>query len=593
MGLNASLVRTALGKEPADLIVRGGELVNVHSGQIYKSDIAVRDGRVASVGPVPETAEGPNTRVVDATGFFVAPGFIDAHIHIESSMLTYAEFAKAVVRRGTTAVASDLMEVTIVSGLPGLKALLAESKNTPVKLYYPVPSFMGEDESAFHTTGSTLSPDLIEELLDLPEATGLAEVLFPPILAESEESAHALALAETRGKTAEGHAPALTGAELNAYASCGIRSDHESTNKEEALAKLRAGLRVLIREGSASSDLRDAIRAVTEDGADARYVSLVSDDIDALHIKDFGHQDHKVRLAIAAGMRPIEAIRAVTINPAENLKIDGERGSIVPGKVADLVLLSSLTDCRVSKVVVAGELVVDEKDGETVLTKNFAAPAYDRTLLHTVRLLKPVAAADMLIAAEGARSARVRVIDVSGDSLLTFASEADLPVVRGVIGADVARDVLPIACVERYGKHGGMGRSFVRGVGLKAGALALSVGHDHHNITVVGTNGGDMAAAVNRTAELQGGIVYVKDGAVSAEIPLPVCGLLSPDSADSVAEALRALIRVLAENGCRLPSPNVTLSFITLIFIPELAITDLGLFDVRRFSLVDPVVSRA
>ncbi|MDR1778871.1 MAG: amidohydrolase family protein [Clostridiales Family XIII bacterium] len=516
---------------------------------------------------------------------------MDAHIHIESSMLTYTEFAKAVVKRGTTAVASDLMEVTIVSGITGLKELLKEAQGTPVKLYYPVPSFMGEDETAFHTTGSTLVPEMIEELLALPEAVGIAEVLYPPILAESEASAHVLALADARGKTAEGHAPALTGDALNAYASAGIRSDHESTNREEALAKLRAGLRVLIREGSASADLNAAIQIITQDGACARYVSLISDDIDALHIKDCGHQDHKVRMAIAAGVTPMAAIRMVTINPAESLKIDRERGSIAPGKVADMALLSSIEACDVVKVISEGKLVVD---GGALLT-DIAAPAYAPELLNTVKLSNPVKSEDLTIsvADAAATKAKVHVIGASGTSLLTDARTAELAIEGGVIQPDVSQDVLAIACVERYGKHGGIGKSFIQGIGLTAGAIAISVGHDHHNITVVGTDYADMAAAVNRVAEIQGGLVYVKGGAVLSEIPLPVCGLLSPEDGDKVAEALRAFIKTVGENGCLLPSPNVTLSFITLIFIPKLAITDLGLFDVLQFKIIDPVLETA
>ncbi|MDR0851401.1 MAG: amidohydrolase family protein [Clostridiales Family XIII bacterium] len=591
MSLKKNLIRTALGKEPADLIIKNGNLVNVHSGEIYKTDIAVRDGLIASIGPVPEGAFGQKTQIIDAEGRYLAPGFIDAHIHIESSMLTYTAFAKAVVVRGTTAVVSDLMEVTIVSGVPGLKALLKEAESAPVKLFYPIPSFMGEEEAAYQTTGSLLLPNLIEELILLPQAIGLAEVLYPPILAEDENSARNLALAEKYGKTAEGHAPALLGEALNAYAGTGIRSDHESTNKEEALAKLRAGLRILIREGSASSDLQDVIRILTEENVDTRYISFISDDIDALHIQDFGHQDHKVRLAVQTGVSPVKAIQMVTINPAESLKLDGTRGSILPGKVADIVILSSLKDCRVEKVIIDGQLIVDEKDGQAVLQKSYPPPLYEDVLLNTVRLVASVRGADLLIEAPEKSLAKVHVIGISGANLLADALEADLPVVDDVIRADIPGDVLHIACVERYGKNGNIGKSFVRGVGLKAGAIALSVGHDHHNITVVGTNGADMAAAVNRVAALNGGIVYVRDNTVVSEIALPVAGLLSLKNGDQVADDLRRLIAILKENGCLLPSPNVTLSFVTLIFIPFLAITDKGLFDVLKFRIIDPVIS--
>jgi len=587
MTLNPSLIRTSLGKEPADLVIKNGKLINVNSGEIYIADVAVRGDRIASIGPLPEGAVGRETTVIDASGYFLAPGFIDAHIHIESSMLTYTEFAKMVALRGTTAVASDLMEVTIVSGLDGMKELLAEAARTPVRMYYPVPSFM-DDSPDIQTTGSELDPRAVRELLELPEAVGLAEVLAPPVLAESPSLAGTLELAGRLGKTAEGHAPALRGAALNAYAGAGIRSDHESTSHGEALEKLRVGLRVLLREGSASTDMLEGLKMVTEEKVCTRRISLISDDIDALHIAKCGHMDHKVRLAIKAGIPPVEAIQMVTINPAESLKIDGECGSVSPGKFADIVFLSSIEDCAVEKVIARGELTVENSK----LLRGVESPKYSDKLLHTVHLKKRLSGEDMAIhAPDGKTVARVRVIAASGHNLLTGAEEAEVFVKNGIISCDVENDILHIACVERYGKNGSIGRAFIRGVGLREGSVAISVGHDHHNITVVGRGTSDMAAAVNRVAELEGGIVFVRDGTVLSEIPLPVCGLLSPESGDVVAGKLRCLIEALEESGCGLPSPNVTLSFITLIFIPDLAITDRGLFDVRTFKIVDPVIS--
>lgn len=586
MAYYQELINVALGKEPADIVIRGGNLINVNTGEIYQTDIAVKGSRIASIGPLADGTEGEDTKVIDASGYYLSPGFIDAHIHIESSLLTYTEFSKMVVKHGTTAVASDLMEVTIVSGSEGMKELLRESKDTPVKLYYPVPSFM-EEESELQTIGSALHSDLIRELIELPEAIGIAEVLYPPILNGSPQSKSVLELPQSRGKTAEGHAPALTGSQLNAYVSTGIRSDHECTNKEEALEKLRSGLRVLLREGSASTDLIDGIRVVTEEKADARHIALISDDIDALHISNLGHMDHKVRLAVRAGVPPVTAIQMVTINPAEGLKLDDEAGSITPGKYADIVFLSSLEECQVEKVISKGELVVDHR----TLTKEYGRPEYSSILLNTVKLVKPVEAGDLLIkTAVDKGTARVHVIGADSRSLLTESLEAKLWIEDGVVLPDVQNDILSIACVERYGKHGSVGKSFIKGVGLKEGAIALSVGHDHHNITVVGSDSEDMAFAVNRIEQLQGGIVLVRNKEVLGEIPLPICGLLSPDDGEIVADKLRQLIASLNQLGSDLPSPNVTLSFITLIFIPKLAVTDRGLFDVLQFRLIDPII---
>lgn len=582
--MDKRLIAVALGEEAADLVVKNGKLVNVHTGEIYPADVAIAGERIASVGDLPESVYGPGTKIIDASGKYLAPGFIDAHIHVESSMLTYTEFAKMVVKHGTTAVATDLMEITIVSGVEGMKEVLDESRETPVKLFYVVPAFM--EENGLQTTGSTLKADMMRDLIQWDEAIGLAEVLAPPILAGSPESAKILALSREFKKTAEGHAPAMYGGRLDAYVSTGVNSDHESTNKEEASQKLRAGLRVLMREGSASSDLRPCLKVITEDKADARHCAMVSDDIDALHIKDFGHLDHKVRIAVEEGVDPVTAIQMVTLNPAEALRIDRECGSISPGKNADIVLLSSLEKCAVEQVVARGELIVDEGR----LTRELPAPSYSGLLLDTVRLPR-IEADDLVIRVDQeAKRARVRVIGASPISLLTESLEYELPVRDGVIQPDLENDILHIACVERYGKNGSIGRSFIKNFGLKSGAVAISVGHDHHNVTVTGTDSYDMALAVNRIQELQGGLVYVNQGQVMAEIALPICGLLADEDGDVVAEQLRAVIAAMAEEGCTIPSPNVTLSFITLIFIPELAISDQGLFDVNTFQIIDPVI---
>ena len=368
-----------------------------------------------------------------------------------------------------------------------------------------------------------------------------------------------------------------------------MTSDHESTNKEEALQKMRCGLHVLMREGSASTDLRPCLKAITEEHINPRYCSMVSDDIDALHISRKGHLDNKVRIAIEEGVDPVTAIQMVTINPAENFHVDDRVGSITPGKDADIVFLSSLEECKVERVISAGELVVDEG----VLIKELPHPQYSDRLMNTIKLSKKITGDDLVLHADaGSAKAKVHVIGASPVTLLTEALEADLPVKDGVVQCDVKQDILRIACVERYGKNGSIGRSFIKGFNLREGAIAISVGHDHHNISVVGSDPEDMAAAVNRIAELQGGLVLVKGGQVLAEIPLPICGLLSDEGGEIVADRLEELIEKLRGLGCTVPSPNITLSFITLIFIPCFGITDQGLFDVKEFRIIDPIISQ-
>lgn len=582
--MDLRLINVALGKEKADIVIKGGKLINVHTREVYDSDIAVAGNKIAAIGNV-DNCIGENTKIIDASGYYLSPGFIDAHIHFESSMLSYTEFSKMVLKRGTTVVASDLMEVTIVSGVEGMKEVLKESESNPVTLVYPVPSFMSD--SHLQTTGSILGPELIEELIDLPQAIGLAEVLVPPVLGGSPVSANVLKLARDRRKTAEGHAPVTVGASLNAYASAGIRSDHEATTCEEALEKLRAGLRLLIREGAAATDLLACIKVVTEKGVDPRHCAMVSDDIDALHISKYGHLDHKIRMAVKAGVDPIVAIQMSTLNPAESLKIDEEHGSITPGKYADIVFISSLDDCKVEKVIAKGQMVVEDSKviGEIKTTN------YPDKLLNTVRFKNVINAEDLVIkVSEPAAKARVRVIGASSTSLLTDALEAELEIKDGAIQPDISSDILHIATIERYGLNGGIGKSFIKGFGLKSGAIATSVGHDHHNVTTLGTNPEDMAFAANRIQELGGGIVVVQDGKVLSEIPLPICGLLTNTDGEIVAGIQKEMLKKLNEMGCHMPAPFMTLSFITLIFIPRYGITDKGLIDVFNMEIVDPII---
>lgn len=585
--MNNHVIDVALGNAAADMVIKNGKLLNVHTGEIYETEIAIADKVIAAVGHLGENAIGENTKVIDAQGKIMVPGFIDAHIHFESSMLTYTEFSRMLVKHGTTAVATDLMEIAIVAGEEGINNVLRESEGLPVKLLQPIPAFMSE-EGELQTIGAALYPEMIEKLIKGPHAVGLAEVLYPPILNKSPLSAWMLELAEKYGKTAEGHAPELYGAQLNAYASAGIRSDHESTNKEEALGKLRAGLRVLIREGSAAQDLDAVVKMITENNVDTRHCALVSDDIDMLHIYEKGHLDYKVRRAIKAGVDPVKAIQMVTLNPAESLKVDNKYGSIAPGKCADIVFLSDLENCTVDSVISNGEYVVE--NGETIY--EYKKPEYSSVMLNTVKLSKEITGDDLVIKTDAnAKKAKVRVIGAKPTSLLTDALEAELDVVDGVIMPNAAEDVLRIACVERYGKGGSIGKSFIKGFGISKGAIATSVGHDHHNITVVGSDAEDMAAAVNRIKELNGGLVIAEDGKVKYELPLPICGLLTDLSGEESALILKKMQEDLQAKGCEMGSPYMTLAFITLIFIPFYGITDKGLVDVINGKVIDPVIS--
>lgn len=583
--MNERLMDVALGKQPADLIITGGKVVNVLTREIYAADVSVADGRIAAVGKLAAGAFGERTRIIDAGGCFLAPGFIDAHIHFESSMLTFRSFNRLVLPHGTTAVASDVMEISIVAGYKAVREVFREAEGLPVKLVNPVLAVSEMDDS-LQTVGDHLSEEAVEEMISEPHAVGFAELMPGFILERSPQAKKLWELANRRGKTLEGHCPGLADPELSAYASAGIRSDHECVTREEAREKLRHGLHLLIREGSASQDLEECIRVITEDGMDARYCSLVSDDVDMEHLHTFGHMDHKVRMAVRAGVDPVTAIQMVTINPAESLKMDDRFGSITPGKCADIVILTDLAGCSVRDVIANGVQAVS--GGKVVFP--FEEFTYAPFMEDTVRLKKPVTAEDLLIKAPcGAGKALARVMRVSGRSLYSEAKEATLPVIDGTVRCPGDEDIMYAACVERYGKNGGIGKAFASGFGFARGAMALSVGHDHHNITAIGKDPGDMALCVNRIAELGGGAVIAEGGRILYELPLPICGLLATMPGQEAAALLAEMQKYLRSQGCRMAAPFMSLSFTTLS-IPDYAITDKGLIDCHTLSIADPVI---
>ena len=424
------------------------------------------------------------------------------------------------------------------------------------------------------------------EMISTDHAVGFAELMPDFILQRSGQARQLWNLARQYGKTLEGHCPGLSDPELSAYASVGIRSDHECVTKEEAREKLRHGLHLLIREGSASQDLEECIKVITEDGMDDRYCSLVSDDIDMEHILTYGHMDHKVRMAVKAGVDPVTAIRMVTINPAESLKIDDRYGSLTPGKCADIVILTDLSACSVRDVISNGAVAVSNGKVDYAFDEFRYAPFME----NTVHLLKPVTAEDFRIKAPaGTTKARVRVMQVSGRSLYSEAKEAVLPVIDGEICCNEETDVMHAACVERYGKNGGIGKAFISGFGFTRSSIASSVGHDHHNITVIGKNLEDMALCVNRIAETGGGLVIAEKGEIIFELPLPICGLLATMDGEEAAVRLSGMQKYLREQGCWMMSPFMSLTFTTLP-IPAYAITDKGLIEVKTSSIRDPVL---
>ncbi len=585
--LTRELVMAAQGKVKADLVVRGGKVVNVHTAEIYPADVAVKHGRIVAVGDV-EHVLGSETEVIDAAGHYVAPGFLESHVHIESSMVTPTQFCRAVVPHGTTGVFIDNHEIANVLGVAGIKLMLEESRGLPLKVYLTVPSCVpalpGYDDA-----GAELGPADIEEALQWDEVPALGEMMNMPGVIAGDADVHAMlrATLEAR-KVITGHwaSPDL-GPALQAYAAAGISSDHESTRKEDAVAKLRLGMWVQFREGSAWKDVAETIRAITEEGLDPRHALLVADDVHADTLVSEGHLDHILRRAIAEGVDPLRAIQMITLNVAEYFRLAHEIGSIAPGRMADMVLFKELREPYVEKVIADGVLVASEGKWLVELP-SFMYPDY---AVRSVRLKAPLRPEDFVIKVPVASgSVRVRVIRAVEAKATTLYTEMDLPVVDGELRASPELDVAKLAVVERHRATGQIGLGLVTGFGLKAGAMASTVAHDSHNLLVMGMSDGDMAAAANVLAEHGGGMVAVRDGQVLALVPLPVAGLMSTEPVEVVDQQIKALERAWKELGCHIVSPFMTMSLLSLPVIPELRLTDRGLIDVRHVRQVDLVV---
>ncbi|MEW5932209.1 MAG: adenine deaminase [Bacillota bacterium] len=577
-----------MGVAPADTVIRGGRVVNVFTGEVLKADVAVARGRVAFVGDAAHTL-GPDTAVIDASGLYLVPGFIDGHVHVESSMLSLTQFCQAVLPRGTTAIFMDPHEIANVLGLDGVRLLLAEGEGLPLKVFATVPSCVPA-APRFEDAGASLDPAAVARALAWPRVAGLGEVMDFPAVIEGDERIHAeIGAALGLGKPATGHYahPDLARG-LVAYAASGVSSDHESTDADDVVARLRLGMWTMLREGSAWRDVRETVKAITEAGLNARRAVLVTDDCHPHTLLTEGHMDRVVRTAISAGLRPVTAIQMATLNPAEYFGVDAEMGGIAPGRRADIVFLTDLATVEVHQVMVDGQAVA--REGR--MLKALPDPRYPEFVRHSVKLARPLAPRDFAVhapAGAGGGEVTVRVIEVVEAKALTRHRTVTLPNDGGVLRAQPERDIAKVAVVERHGGGGGMGLGFVRGFGLQRGAVASTVAHDSHNLLIVGVDDGDMAAAGNALAECGGGMVAISGGRVMARVELPVAGLMSPRPACEVAAAVAELERAWRSLGCHLVSPFMTMSLLALPVLPELRVTNRGLVDTVRFRVVDVV----
>jgi adenine deaminase len=559
------LISVAKGETPADLLLKNAQIVNTFIGEIEQADVAIYGNRIAGVGNYDRATE-----IIDLEGSFLAPGLINGHTHIESSMLHPVRYAQAVVPRGTLAVVTDLHEIANVSGSKGIKFVTDLARKLPMDMLFMAPSCV--PATHLETSGARISSKEVKNILAHPKIIGLGEMMnFPGVVNGNEEVLRKIDAA--KGKVIDGHAPGLTGKELNAYLSAGIRSDHESTTLEEGKEKLSRGMYMMIREGSTEKNL-DALLPLVTDNTYKRCFFVV-DDLNCSDLLWEGDIDSVVRKAIDRGLEPVRAIQMATISTAEYFRLH-DRGAIGPGYIANLITITDLAKLEIDMVFYQGKMVA--RGGKLL----FSLPPVTMELKNTVRIKPPTG-----------KSLKIPVIDktypvieIIRGQIVTRKLVEDVKVVDGAVMSDVERDILKLVVVERHKASGNVGVGLVKGFGLKKGALASSVAHDSHNIIAVGANDLDILKAIEEINRLQGGLVVCANLEILASLPLPIAGLLSPEPLDVVVTQHEVVEKTAASLGSLPPAPFSILSFLALPVIPELRLTDLGLVDVKNFKLL-------
>jgi adenine deaminase len=580
------LVDVAMGRAPADVLVSKGRWVNVHSGEVIAgTDVAIKAGRFAAVGTDLGYTRGAATTVIDAAGRYLVPGLCDGHMHVESGMITVTEFVRAVLPHGTTSMFIDPHEIANVLGLPGVRLMHDEAAAMPTNVFVQMPSCVPA-APGLENAGASIGVDDVIEAMGWPNIIGLGEMMnFPGVAANDAKMLGEIAATQRAGKTVGGHYAALDlGRPFHGYVAAGPADDHEGTRTEDAIARVRQGMRAMLRLGSAWYDVAPQIKAITEHRLDPRNFILCTDDRFATTLMTEGHIDHAVRYAIAHGLPPITALQMVTINTATHFGLERELGSITPGRRADLILSSDLASLPIETVVAHGEVWAE---GGT-LVKDIAPYAYPDFARNTIKVGRRIVPADFKIAApDGKNAVLAKVIGIIENKTNTRALERTLRVEDGLVPGDRAQDVAQVAVVERHKGTGRVVNGFVSGFGYTADcAVAATVAHDSHHMIVVGTNRDDMAMAANRLQEVGGGFIVVSKGVELALVELPIAGMMSDERAEVVARKAEAVRLAMVQCGCTLNNALIQHMFVALPVIPELRLTDMGLVDVTKFELV-------
>ena len=566
----SNIINVARGLEKADLVIKNANIVNVLSEEIHKGDIAICDGVIAGIG---ENYLGE--KEIDINGAYLTPSFIDGHVHLESTMMLPKEFAKTVLPAGTTTVIIDPHEISNVLGLHGISFMHEAVKDLPMNVYTMLLSCV--PATPFETSGFDLNSYDLSLLIDKPWVLGIAEMMnFPGVLNLDKNVMAKLELAKSRGKRIDGHAPYLSGKDLCGYIASGVKSDHECTTPEEAIEKLRLGVYVMIREGTAAKDL-DALIPVLKT-SNTRKCIFVTDDRHPADLKE--HINGMVRRVVEAGVDPIKAVQIASLNTAEYFGLK-DLGAIAPGYKADLLVLPDLKTFKPDIVLKDGQVVAQDGKLAVEITENDAIATRNSVNVRWITM------DDFKIQTEGDGVKKVRALEVIPHQLITKSVMSDVKVVDGNAVSNVETDTLKICVIERHRATGNIGKGFVKGFNLKCGAIASTVAHDSHNMIVIGTNDFDMYTAAVALIKCQGGKVVVKDGEIISQLPLPIAGLMSDKEFDFVVEKCDELNKAAHSIGCKLEDPFMTMGFLSLPVIPELKITDKGVFDTNKFDFVD------
>jgi len=575
------IIEASRGTIEADMLIKNVRVADLFTRTVYPAEILIKHGVIAALNP---NFTAKAKKEIDGKGAVALPGFIDSHVHIETTLLTPEALSEVIVPWGTTTMCVDAMEIANVAGVEGLRILIAQKQDLAYRMFIEVPSRV-PTAPGLETTGGVMGPAEVADIMREGNTVSLGELDPSKVNPPLQEYIEKIIAAKEMGKICNGHAIGQNWQDLNTYAAAGLSDCHETVEVEELINKMRLGLKIIVREGSTERNVEALVKGILEHNLPTDTMMFCTDDKHVNDIKSEGHISYNIQKSIDLGLSPFDAVRMATVNAARHFRIDHLLGTVTPGKYADIVLVPEMDKIVPEMVLKGGEVVAEKGSAVSVQEKG----SYPDTLMDTVHVSPSLSKKSFALSAEGER-VQVKTINIYTDQILNFQSIEELSVEDGEVKPDIEKDILKIAVIERYGKTGNVGVGFIKGFGLKEGALASSVSHDHHNIVVVGTNDKDIYQAAVELEKSKGGFCAVRKGKVEGILPLPLGGLMSLEDSEKVMAHMIEINRKAQSMGCGLPSPFMTLSFVSLPTVPELGLTDMGLIDVKNHRIIDLIV---